>query len=96
MRIVTSKTAVGVAVVNDDVLHANKRIQHFRDLSAVVEMQAGDDGVRPVEACCSMHAAGRGEAASKERILAAANAPQHTGMRHLAAPLQEDGAGWPI
>jgi hypothetical protein len=82
--------------VNDDVLHANKRIQHFRDLSAVVEMHAGDDGVRPVEACCSMHAAGRGKAASKERILAAANAPQHTGMRHLAAPLQEDGAGWPI
>jgi hypothetical protein len=26
--------------------------------------------------------------------LAAANAQQHTGMRHLAAPVQEHGAGW--
>jgi hypothetical protein len=61
-------------------------------LSAVVEMHAGDDE----EACCSIitHIAGRGEAASNEGILAAANAQQHTGMRHLAAPLQENGAGW--
>jgi hypothetical protein len=28
------------------------------------------------------------------RYLAAANAQQHTGMRHLAVPVQEHGAGW--
>ena len=28
------------------------------------------------------------------QYLAAANAQQHTGMRHLAAPVQEHGAGW--
>ncbi len=95
VRIVTSKTAVGVAVVNDGLFHANKRLQH---LSAVVKMQAGDNGVRPEEACCSIitEIAGRGETASNEGILAAANARQHTGMQHLAAPLQENGAGWPF
>ncbi len=95
-------------------------------LSAVVKMQAGDDGVRPEEACYSIitDIAGRGETASNEGILttslqnytrghtlqnrgpgaavpgsgpvAAANAQQHTGMQHLAAPLQENGAGWPF
>ena len=95
VSIVTSKTPVGVAVVQDGLLHANKRLQH---LSAVVEMHAGDDGVRPEEACCSIitHIAGRGETASNEGILAAANAQQHTGMRHLAVPVQENGAGWPF
>ena len=65
-------------------------------LSAVVDMHAGDDGVRPEEACCSIitHIAGRGETASNEGILAAANVQQHTGTRHLAAPLQEHGAAW--
>ena len=77
--------------MHDGIVHANKRLQHS---PAVVEMNAGDDGVRPVQACCSMHAAGRGEAASNEGILAAANVQQHTGTRHLAAPLQEHGAAW--
>ena len=88
---VASQSPVGVAVVHDGIVHANKRLQHS---PAVAEMHAGDDGVRPVEACCSMHVAGGSEAASNEGILAAANVQQHTGTRQLAVPLQEHGAAW--
>jgi hypothetical protein len=63
MAIVTGENLVDVAVVNNVFLQVKKGLQHS---PAVTEMHAGDDGVRPVEACCSMHVAGRGEAASNE------------------------------
>jgi hypothetical protein len=90
---VTSKSAVGVAVVHDKLLPAKKRLQHS---TAVVEMHAGDDAVRREEAGCSAHMDGRSETASNERIQPAANVQQHSGMRHFAAPLQENGAGRPL
>ena len=63
MAIVTGKNLVDVAVVNNIFLQDIKGLQHS---PAVAEMHAGDDGVRPVEACCMIHVAGRGEAASTE------------------------------
>ncbi len=92
VRMVPSKGPVGVAIAHDGLLHADKRLQHSL---AVVAVHVGDDGVCPWKqslVCARKHIARRGESASNEGILAAAHVKQHTGMRHLAAPLQEHGA----
>jgi hypothetical protein len=72
------------------VLQATSPHQHS---PAVVAMHVGDDVVRP-QCTASFSILRRSEAASDKEVLAAANAQQHTGMRHLTAPLQEHGAGW--